>query len=109
MENVYFIGDLVFTKTPFSMTSLIYIFNGAMQTNDGWIVYLTAIAAQGYAGGGSTIEFSVNPGDTLRLGDNCKGRMRNPLRPNKATDKKVSAVHFDKIEKDMIELSFDLV
>jgi len=108
MENIYYIGDLVFSKMPSSMVNLMYLFNGAKKTDDGWIVYMSAIVAQGYAGGGITVEFYLKPGDSLRVGENCKGRMWNPARPSKATDKKISAIYFNKIEKDMIELSFDL-
>lgn len=108
MDNVYYIGDLVFSKMPSSVVNLLYLFNGAKKTDNGWTVYMSAIVAQGYAGGGSTIEFNLKVGDTIRVGENCKGRMWNPVRPNKATDKKISAIHFDNIEKDMIELSFDL-
>ena len=110
MDNTYFIGDLVFTKTPMAMTSLIYVFNGAEKLDSGWAVYFTSIAAQGYAGGGSTIKFEVNVGDSLRLGDNCKGRVKNHLKPNKAgSDKKVNKIYFDKIEQDVLTASFDMV
>lgn len=109
MDNVYYIGDLIFSKMPSSLVNLLYLFNGAKKTDDGWTVCLSAIVAQGYAGGGSTVEFNLKPGDTIRVGQNCKGRMWNPSRLNKVVDKKISAIHFDKIEKDMIELSFDLI
>ena len=103
-------GDLVFTKTVMTMTSMIYIFNGAKKTNEGWIIYFTTLAAQGYAGGGSTVELEMNAGDSLQLGSNCKASVINPLKPNKAkSEKKVNKIYFDKIEKDMITLSFDFI
>lgn len=109
MTNTFFIGDTVMIQSN-SINNVSLTFNGAHKVDGGWEICLTQSSAMGYGGGSCVVKHIVTEQEKLRLGKNFKGYVANPLKPKKNGElKKISAIQFTKIEKDMIEVYFDLI
>lgn len=110
MENKYYIGDIVMTKTLGTMGSMSYIFNGAKKTETGWVVSFSQWVSGGYAGGLCPVEYEVSEYEVIQLGANARGYPKNAAKPAKlGMGKKISSIQFQKIEKYNIEVSFEYV
>jgi|GEM_PF-6071486 len=107
MENTFFIGSYMFTKNE-GMREQVFIFSGARKGDSSWTLNITMTCSYGYAGGASTFQLDVKPGDVLRLDPRMKAFVvEQGSFKEKTKMRSAASMRIEEVDRDRLRVTFD--